>query len=65
MFLYRSTEVINKFGSLNIPCGIRCSQLWDGNGRWVNETWKPYLSGELLVLLMYVCTVGADLERAE
>ena len=47
---FRPTEVINKFGYLNVPCGIRCSEIWDGNGRWVNETWKPYLTGELLIL---------------
>ncbi|KAJ7369933.1 hypothetical protein OS493_035279 [Desmophyllum pertusum] len=39
-------KVISKFGSLNVPCGIKCSEMWDGNGRWVNETWIPYLTEE-------------------
>ncbi|XP_068682072.1 uncharacterized protein [Montipora foliosa] len=39
-------KVIKKFGSVNLPCGIKCSSLWDGNGRWVNETWRPYLKEE-------------------
>ncbi|XP_067031882.1 uncharacterized protein [Acropora muricata] len=52
IFIPTSTEqlfhkAIKRFGSVNLPCGMQCSSMWDGNGRWVNETWRPYLGEEL------------------
>ncbi|KAJ7374438.1 hypothetical protein OS493_007544 [Desmophyllum pertusum] len=25
------------------PCPYACNHLWDGFGRWTNDTWRPYL----------------------
>ncbi|EDO35161.1 predicted protein [Nematostella vectensis] len=30
---------------LTNTCGLSCRLLWDGHGRWVNNTWRPYSTG--------------------
>ena len=45
--------MLKKYGNLNVPCGIKCLHVWDGNGRWVNETWMPFLTGRSLNKLSF------------
>ncbi|XP_022800409.1 uncharacterized protein LOC111338234 [Stylophora pistillata] len=37
-----SLSLDDKLHSLK-PCSSTCNNLWDGFGRWRNDTWRPYL----------------------
>ncbi|XP_068730188.1 uncharacterized protein [Montipora capricornis] len=39
-FLSDRSHVASK---LDLSCGIKCSFMWDGFGRWIGRNWKPYL----------------------
>ncbi|XP_068730190.1 uncharacterized protein [Montipora capricornis] len=42
-FLSDRSHVASK---LDLSCGIKCSFMWDGFGRWIGRNWKPYLKGQ-------------------
>ena len=33
---------------LTRTCGVVCPMMWDGHGRWMGNSWKPYTIGESL-----------------
>lgn len=32
-------------GDSNIDCDVKCNLMWDGYGRWVQNTWKSHAKG--------------------
>ena len=40
---FDSSILLGKLGLQNNSCSKKCSFLWDGFGRWVNNQWKPYI----------------------
>ena len=42
------TEVQKKLNRWKDSCGgeYKCDLLWQGFGRWVNNTWKPFIEGK-------------------
>ena len=50
LFLFNSlpTDLLLKLGKkYDFSCGMKCQLIWDGYGRWAQETWKPYLKGNV------------------
>ncbi|CAB3980120.1 Hypothetical predicted protein, partial [Paramuricea clavata] len=46
LFLFNSLprDILAKLGKkYDFSCGMKCNFIWDGYGRWTDETWKPYL----------------------
>lgn len=47
---------------------MKCPYLWDGNGRWVNESWIPFLTGQWLTfkeIINDVITITDKEKRVE
>ena len=36
-------------------CGITCKFIWDGRGRWVQNTWKPHVKGTRFERILSIC----------
>lgn len=36
-------------------CGITCKFIWDGRGRWVQNTWKPHVKGTWFKMILSIC----------
>lgn len=55
LFMFNSLpmDVLGKMGNqYDFSCGMKCCLIWDGYGRWANETWKPFLKGNLRTIYM-------------